>query len=108
MSSNTVIKGEDIVSSKIAEIQGKDIDKEAKEKKIAAIKDLRKSFLKLADNRLVNFQKQAKLIGNLASSQYPKSDDEIEKIREIMTECVVATMAKFDRTQPESEYRTLS
>lgn len=77
----------------------------AKKKKRAPLTEAQKkereaakiaAFHKLATPRVKRAKKAIELVGNLSSSGYSSTTEQVEKIRKILTDAVDSTMARFE------------
>lgn len=57
------------------------------------------AFIRLAELRVNNAIAKIELIGNLASPQYDKSDEQIAQIEFALSDCIVRVMEQFRATK---------
>ena len=56
-------------------------------------------FIRIANKRVNNAIKQIQLVGNLASAQYGKTDEQVAAIELALSDAIVKTMNKFNNVK---------
>ncbi|HDY67357.1 MAG TPA: hypothetical protein ENH85_06185 [Candidatus Scalindua sp.] len=62
------------------------------------------NFKRLCEKRMDNALAKISLIGNLAGSQYEKSEEQIEQVNEALSNAVVAVVERLEGTSKDKSH----